>query len=319
MIYYYNYIKPSSYQVIMNGNIIAYVKNVNRFEKENNEVFNEVNNRFGCYEYKDKVIYKKANVGKRYLTNSKLLKKEILQNSITDIPAFNMKADNNFIAVVANENEGNEIINAIKKYYKGDKQDSDIVVKNKITYEKTNLKLNELKDLTDIENDIIERNKIKEILSFSDNEMNLNGRVDDRMATVKNISRGETKKLLMQSSITFPVKGVVSSLFGLRWGKMHEGIDIACNTGTPIYSAFDGIVTYAGVESGYGNLINIASSNNIVVFYGHCSSINVNTKDIIHKGDLIGRVGSTGNSTGPHLHFEVRINGEAVDPSIYLK
>ena len=120
-------------------------------------------------------------------------------------------------------------------------------------------------------------------------------------------------------TIRFPSRGSISSGFGERWGKLHKGIDIASKSGTPIYSALDGTVSYAGWESGYGNLIQVSSANNTVIFYGHCSSINVKPKDVVHKGDLIGKVGSTGNSTGPHLHFEVRIDGVAVNPTKYLE
>lgn len=120
-------------------------------------------------------------------------------------------------------------------------------------------------------------------------------------------------------AINYPSRGSISSGFGERWGKSHNGIDIASQSGTPIYSALDGTVSYAGFEEGYGNLIQISSAGNTVIFYGHCSSIDVKLKDVVHKGDLIGRVGSTGNSTGPHLHFEVRINGVAVNPTKYLE
>lgn len=120
-------------------------------------------------------------------------------------------------------------------------------------------------------------------------------------------------------AIRFPSRGSISSGFGERWGKIHKGIDIASKTGTPIYSALEGTVSYAGFETGYGNLIQVSSVNNTVVFYGHCSSINVKLKDVVHRGDLIGRVGTTGNSTGPHLHFEVRIDGVAVNPTKYLE
>jgi murein DD-endopeptidase MepM/ murein hydrolase activator NlpD len=120
-------------------------------------------------------------------------------------------------------------------------------------------------------------------------------------------------------TISFPSRGNISSGFGQRWGKLHKGIDIASSSGTPIYSALDGTVSYAGFESGYGNLIQVSSANSTVILYGHCSSINVKPKAVVHKGDLIGRVGSTGNSTGPHLHFEVRIDGVAVNPITYLE
>lgn len=118
--------------------------------------------------------------------------------------------------------------------------------------------------------------------------------------------------------LTTPSRGTISSAFGARWGRMHEGIDIAANIGDPIYAALDGTVTYAGWETGYGNFIQIKHADGVLTAYGHCSKIQVAVGDTVKKGDKIGEVGNTGNSTGPHLHFEVRVNGVAKDPMAYL-
>jgi murein DD-endopeptidase MepM/ murein hydrolase activator NlpD len=115
-----------------------------------------------------------------------------------------------------------------------------------------------------------------------------------------------------------PSRGTVSSNFGMRWGRMHKGIDIAAPTGTPISAALDGEVIFAGWSNGYGNLIKIAHGGNIETAYGHCSSIDVKVNDKVKKGDVIGKVGSTGNSTGPHVHFEVKVNGEVQNPAPYI-
>ena len=116
-----------------------------------------------------------------------------------------------------------------------------------------------------------------------------------------------------------PSRGIVTSGFGERWGKMHCGMDIGAVSGSPILAALDGVVSYSGWEQGYGNTITINHANNIMTLYGHCSKINVVLGQSVKKGDVIGAVGSTGNSTGPHLHFEVRVNGVAVNPTSYLK
>lgn len=117
----------------------------------------------------------------------------------------------------------------------------------------------------------------------------------------------------------WPTRGSVSSRFGRRWGRHHEGIDIANSKGTPIYAADSGTVTFAGYNSGgYGNLVKISHGNGIETRYGHMSSIVVSRGQKVSKGQLIGYMGSTGRSTGSHLHFEVRINGSAVNPLKYL-
>jgi murein DD-endopeptidase MepM/ murein hydrolase activator NlpD len=120
------------------------------------------------------------------------------------------------------------------------------------------------------------------------------------------------------SGLIWPVSGPVTSPFGWRWGRMHEGIDIGVPYGTPIHAAAAGTVIYCGWESGYGNLTAIDHGGNLATAYGHQSSIAVSCGQHVNQGDVIGYVGSTGHSTGPHLHFEVRINGSAVDPMGYL-
>lgn len=115
-----------------------------------------------------------------------------------------------------------------------------------------------------------------------------------------------------------PTKGKVSSRFGSRWGSAHKGLDIAASTGTPIYAARDGKVTFSGTNGTYGKLIKIDHGGGVETRYAHCSSLKVSKGAYVKQGDLIALVGSTGRSTGPHLHFEVRIDGTAKDPEKYL-
>lgn len=112
--------------------------------------------------------------------------------------------------------------------------------------------------------------------------------------------------------------GNITSNFGFRWGKNHNGIDIAHNIGDPIYSAFNGVVKECTCETGYGNKILIQHDDGIQTLYGHLSEFCVKAGDVVKKGDLIGKVGNTERSTGSHLHFEVRVNGTSVDPTKYI-
>jgi Membrane proteins related to metalloendopeptidases len=116
----------------------------------------------------------------------------------------------------------------------------------------------------------------------------------------------------------WPVDGVVVSGFGLRWGRLHEGIDITAASGTPIRAAASGTVIYAGWLGGYGNLVVIDHGNGLATAYAHASAILVGVGQQVSQGETVSLVGSTGNSSGPHLHFEVRVNGVAVDPLLYL-
>jgi murein DD-endopeptidase MepM/ murein hydrolase activator NlpD len=108
----------------------------------------------------------------------------------------------------------------------------------------------------------------------------------------------------------------VHPIFGTR--RLHAGIDLGAPTGTPIYAAAAGVVIQAGVQNGYGNAVIISHGNGLSTLYGHQSKIAVSAGQSVARGDLIGYVGSTGNSTGPHLHFEVRENGTAVNPRLHL-
>jgi murein DD-endopeptidase MepM/ murein hydrolase activator NlpD len=120
------------------------------------------------------------------------------------------------------------------------------------------------------------------------------------------------------AAFIWPCDGVVTSGFGMRWGRMHEGIDIGCAYGTPNRAAAAGTVIYAGWMSGYGNLVVIDHGNGLSTAYAHASSLAVSVGQSAAQGQTVSYVGSTGHSTGPHLHFEVRVNGVAVDPLQYL-
>src|SRR5829696_1101691 len=115
----------------------------------------------------------------------------------------------------------------------------------------------------------------------------------------------------------WPVNGPVVSGFGPRWGSMHEGIDIAVPTGTPIRAAASGSISIAGATGGYGNYTCISHGGSLSTCYAHQSQILVSGGQVA-QGQILGLVGCTGHCFGPHLHFEVRVNGQAVDPLGYL-
>jgi murein DD-endopeptidase MepM/ murein hydrolase activator NlpD len=120
------------------------------------------------------------------------------------------------------------------------------------------------------------------------------------------------------AGFVWPVSGAVVSGFGMRWGRMHEGIDITCASGTPVVAAAAGTVIHAGWLGGYGNLVVVDHGNGLSTAYAHNSSFAVGVGQTVAQGEVISYSGSTGNSSGPHVHFEVRVNGSAVDPLGYL-
>jgi murein DD-endopeptidase MepM/ murein hydrolase activator NlpD len=120
------------------------------------------------------------------------------------------------------------------------------------------------------------------------------------------------------AGLVWPVHGTLTSGFGPRWGRMHEGIDIAGGSGTPIAAAATGTVISAGWSGGYGQLVVLDHGNGLSTAYAHLSSIAVSAGQTVPQGSVVGGMGTTGSSTGVHLHFEVRVNGSAVDPLGYL-
>ena len=125
-------------------------------------------------------------------------------------------------------------------------------------------------------------------------------------------------------SLVKPVSGTISSRFGVRSRDNHKGLDIAAPKGTAIKAAASGTVIFSGFGangngySGYGYTVAIKSSSSVTILYAHCSALYVKAGQTVSQGQVIAAVGSTGISTGNHLHFEIRVNGKAVDPQNYI-
>jgi len=142
-------------------------------------------------------------------------------------------------------------------------------------------------------------------------------RADDQRLAAQSSGASFDGGKVSGAGLIWPVRGPINSPFGMRWGRMHQGIDIGAGTGTPIHAAKAGTVTFAGTMSGYGNVVIITHSGGLSTLYAHQSRIAVSGGPV-SQGQVIGYVGSTGHSTGPHLHFETRIDGTPQDPLRYL-
>ena len=122
-------------------------------------------------------------------------------------------------------------------------------------------------------------------------------------------------------SLIRPISGTITSRFGVSSSmrkSSHTGLDIAASTGTPIKAAASGTVSFSGRKGSYGKMIVITHTNGIQTYYGHCNELYVSAGTKVSQGQTIAAVGSTGNSTGPHLHLEVRVNGVAYNPQNYV-
>jgi murein DD-endopeptidase MepM/ murein hydrolase activator NlpD len=131
--------------------------------------------------------------------------------------------------------------------------------------------------------------------------------------------RADREARLQRPLFVMPTRGIFTSGFGYRWGVLHGGIDIANSIGTPILAASDGVVIDAGPTAGFGMWVKLRHADGTVTLYGHVNTTTVNIGERVMAGDQIATMGNRGNSTGPHLHFEVLLNGtERVDPVPWL-
>ncbi len=195
------------------------------------------------------------------------------------------------------------------------------------------LTVSQLKDLNNLSSDIInidqelyiKRNEPKKVQKIKIANAKKTNKVA-KVETVKN--KNSTNKYSSpnagrtsdfpedwKNAFILPVSGRISSPFGMRGGRLHKGIDISAPPGTQIKVAYSGTVSYTGFLKDYGNIILVEHGNNVVTVYAHNEINLVKKSDKVNKGDVIARLGSTGRSTGPHLHFEIRVNNKPIDPA----
>ncbi|ANE78471.1 peptidase M23 [Mycobacterium adipatum] len=132
--------------------------------------------------------------------------------------------------------------------------------------------------------------------------------------------RAAREAALRRPQFVYPTNGILTSAFGTRWGTLHAGLDIANAVGTPVYAAADGVVIASGPTPGYGMWVKIRGADGTVTLYGHIDTTTVEVGDRVIAGDQVATMGNRGNSTGPHLHFEVHANGsQKIDPATWLR
>jgi murein DD-endopeptidase MepM/ murein hydrolase activator NlpD len=160
-------------------------------------------------------------------------------------------------------------------------------------------------------------------------QLGLTGELDDAGAR-RSITEAEAQARLGELAASraarapktvLPTQGRLTTCFCMRWGQMHWGIDLAAPLGTPIYAATDGVVLRAGPATGFGNAVYIQDADGNVHIYGHMRYYNVRAGDVVSAGDQIAKVGNQGQSTGPHLHYEIHrggMQGRRIDPQKYL-
>jgi murein DD-endopeptidase MepM/ murein hydrolase activator NlpD len=332
--FYFAENSTNALEVQENGKIIAYVKEKSLvFELKDKEEA-ALKNRFINVSCESDIRFRAVRIDA-----SKLSTKEELSNGIREglkgyVKGVSIKSSEGEIGSAATTKEATDILHKVRDYYIGESgiktsEIEEIILKDKIYIEESNIQIASVKSPEVTVENIINAAKEKPTVSFqikgvknSDEEVTYldSTLIDSKKVTISNLNSQGAIAVSSGNKLSFkvPVVGKITSQFGMRWGKMHDGIDIAANYGVAIYAALSGKVAYSGWESGYGNFIIINHGGNLESCYGHCSKITVPVGTTVKKGDKIGEIGSTGNSTGPHLHFEIRYNGKAQNPCNYL-
>ena len=308
------YLYKPTYRVILNGEMIGYTENKGKLQNKINEY---VKNGDG-----ENVAYVQIDTMPEYQLC--LLKKDIVAN---DEEIYNKVKEQGtpyyrYYAILDNQEE---------KFYVSNFTEAETVVNQLKEKNSTNIDTitiaekyeTELKDFTSTDEAVsklyVEPVKTVEVAKTSSSKTTKTTKTSSRSVnTSTNISGG---KASLGISLVKPVSGIITSRFAASSrirSSAHTGLDIATSSGTPVVATASGKVTFSGWKGSYGKLLVITHSNGVQTYYGHCSALYASVGQTVSQGQTICAVGSTGNSTGPHLHFEIRVNGVAYNPQNYL-
>ena len=297
---------PNAYEIYVNGKAVACIKDLNTGEVITNEIYSELVNRFDGLKIEEDTIYKRVIASESAQSSREDIKENIIKALNAKIKAVEMNIDGSRVGLLASIEEGERIMTELKAHYSSkssEKQGKFKGIKSVVKYNFVEAYISEIDNV----------DKMVERL-ISNTDQGLTPGVKLAYEKEPSVPSNSSKVI----SIMAPSRGRISSMYGKRWGRMHEGIDIAAAAGSPIYAAMDGKVIYAGWLNGYGKVVKIQHKGNLQTIYGHCSVLRVSEGQYVKKGQQIADVGSTGNSTGPHVHFEVLVNGTPVNPYPYI-
>lgn len=285
------------YSVSLNGEMIGYSKDRAALQSkilEYMEKGNEDNVAF--VQINEMPEYKLCFLKRGIETNDDEIYEKVISGGTTYYKYYALAVDSEEKLYVSTFEEAEEIVDGLKEKNSNNVDELSIVEKY----------VTDKFELTDTETAIADLYEKKVVVAKQSS------------GVIKSASVGTGYK---DAGISFakPVSATITSRFGARWGRNHKGIDFGVPVGTSIKAAAAGTVTYAGWNSGgYGYLVIISHGNGVQTYYGHCSSIITHVGAQVNAGDLIAKSGNTGRSTGPHLHFEIRINDVAYNPELYL-
>lgn len=304
--------KPT-YSVTINGEHVGYTADKAELQKRINDYIekgNEDNSNIAFVQVKNLPEYQLCLLKRDITTNDEEIYSKIKEQGITYYRYYAVLENEEEKLYVPNFEEAEKVVNGLKE--KNSTNISNISILEK--YE------TDMKDIITSEEAIsklyVEPVKVVTVAQKSNsyNKYTASGSVNTATTTSTGVAS-------LGISLIRPVSGIITSRFGARSSirsSAHTGLDIATSSGTPISAAASGTVTFSGYKGSYGNLLVISHGNGIQTYYGHCSSLCVSTGQTVSQGQTIATVGSTGNSTGPHLHLEIRVGGVAYNPQNYL-
>ena len=296
------FIYKPTYSVTLNGEFIGYTEDKRKLQnKINDYIKTGDNNVIAFVEIDTLPEYKICLLKKGITTNTDEIFSKVISSGVPYYKYYAILENNEEKYYVQTYEEAEKVLNDLKAKNSNNK--------DKITYA---LKYNtELKTFTDTETAVaalyVEKPKVtpKKV-------------INKKINTSANVDYSNTA---LGISLIKPINGTISSRFGARSSirsSVHTGLDIAASKGTPIKAAAGGTVIYSGWKGSLGKLVVIDHGNGVETYYAHCNSLVASKGETVSQGQVIAYVGSTGNSTGPHLHLEIRVNGVAKNPQNYL-
>lgn len=305
--------KPT-YSVFINGEQVGYTENRTGLQHKINDYIEkgEGSNNVAFVQVANLPEYKLCLLKKNIVTNDDEIFNNIKQQGITYYRYYAIVDNQEEKAYVSNFEEAENVVNGLKEKNSSNIENMSIVEKYEV----------ELKDLVSTE-DAISKLYVQpaQKITVAKNATNTSTSKYSASGSVNTAGTTSSAKANLGIALIRPVSGTITSRFGVGSRirrSSHTGLDIATSTGTPIAAAASGTVTFSGYKGSYGNMLVISHGNGVQTYYGHCSKLYVSAGTQVSQGQIIGAVGSTGNSTGPHLHLEVRVNGVAYNPQNYV-
>lgn len=295
--------KPS-YKVTLSGQEIGYVDNETELEERiQQEIINREGKNIDFVSLDNMPNYEFKLVNRNQETNEEEIMLELKENARIMYKYYAVILNKETVGLVDNMDEAEQAINQIKEEHKDDEVNLELSVTENYT-----------ENISDISIETVQ-------VAQAQVEEKVSTLVAEKEAQKEEEEKSKYPNVNGVLLAVTPVSGTITSRFGvvssIRSGA-HTGTDIAAPTGTPIKAVAAGTVTFAEKSGPYGNLIKITHENGVETWYGHCSKLYATVGQKVDAGDIIAAVGSTGNSTGPHLHLEIRINGTAINPQNYL-